>query len=213
MTAGVPARPRRRLSRCESTFGSVARKPRHKQGSVFGQWTLIENLGVGGNGEAWRVRDERGGLRIMKLLYTGLERYERFKREIAAVEDLVEGGFPALPIEDTHLPAHPSKNDPAFYVMPEALPVGKSLAEKDVRTKVAAARAFAEALSELLQEHGRNHRDVKPANLTSLKAASCSPTSALLLTLTRRRTHSPPRGKRSALGLFCLQKCSTRRPD
>jgi hypothetical protein len=143
----------------------VARKPRHKKGAVFERWTLDENLGVGGNGEAWRVRDEQGQIRVMKLLYRGEERYERFKREVTVVNKLVPTGFPALPIEYAHLPEAPSKSDPAFYVMPEAVPVAKALAEKDIRAKAAAVQQYAEALATLLKEHGQNHRDVKPSNL------------------------------------------------
>lgn len=144
----------------------MARQARHKQGAVIERWTLTENLGVGGNGEAWRVRDTQGEVRVMKLLYPGTERYERFKREVAAVNDLVAAGFPALPIEYAHLPDRPSsKSDPAFYVMPEAVPVREALSDKDVRAKVSAVRHFAEALATLLRDHGRNHRDVKPANL------------------------------------------------
>jgi hypothetical protein len=143
----------------------VTRKPRHKKGVVVGRWTLLENLGVGGNGEAWRVRDEQGAVRVTKVLYPGAERYERFKREVTAVSDLVPSGFPTLPIEHAHLPEHPSKADPAFYVMPEAVPLATALADKDVPARVAALRRFAEALATLLHEHGHHHRDVKPANL------------------------------------------------
>ena len=52
----------------------VARRPRHKKGAAFERWTLDESLGVGGNGEAWRVRDEQGEIRVMKLLSPGEER-------------------------------------------------------------------------------------------------------------------------------------------
>ncbi len=152
-------------SRCGSTVGRVNRKPRHKKGSIVEGWTLIDNLGVGGNGEAWRVRDDQGDVRVMKLLYPGNERYARFKREVTAVNELVPGGFPALPIEYAHLPERPSKSDPAFYVMPEAVTVAKALADRDVRAKVAAVREFATALATLLREHNRHHRDVKPPNL------------------------------------------------
>ena len=78
---------------------------------------------------------------------------------------LVPTGFPALPIEYAHLPEAPSKSDPAFYVMPEAVPVARALADKDIRARVAAVQQFAEALATLLKEHGQNHRDVKPSNL------------------------------------------------
>lgn len=143
----------------------MARKPGYREGAVIEGWTLTENLGVGGNGEAWRVRDTRGEVRVMKLLHRGAERYERFRREVAAVKEIVATGFPALPIEYAHLPDRPTKSDPAFYVMPEAIPVREALADKDVRAKVCAVRHFAEALATLLRDHGRNHRDVKPANL------------------------------------------------
>lgn len=143
----------------------MARRPIHKEGATVGGWTLVENLDVGGNGEAWRVRSESGELRVMKLLRPGAERYDRFKREVLAVQSLVPTGFPALPIEFAHFPERPSKADPAFYVMPEAVRIDKALADKDVPTRVDAVRQLAEALAMLLREHGRNHRDVKPANL------------------------------------------------
>lgn len=143
----------------------MARTPTHKKDAVFERWTLTENLGVGGNGEAWRVRSEQGEVRVMKLLHPGAERYERFKREVIAMNALLPTGFPALPIEHQHLPEQPSKTDPAYYVMPEAAPITKALADKDTRTKVGAVQQLAEALATLLREHGRNHRDVKPANL------------------------------------------------
>jgi hypothetical protein len=145
--------------------GHMARTPRYKKGAVFDGWELGENLGVGGNGEAWRARNEQGAVRVVKLLYPGAERYDRFKREIAAVNELVPAGFPALPIEYVHLPDRPSRQDPPFYVMPEAIPIAKALSGKGVREKVGAVREFAEALATLLSEHGRNHRDVKPPNM------------------------------------------------
>ncbi len=143
----------------------MARQSRFRKGTVIEGWTLIENLGVGGNGAAWRVRDTKGELRVMKLLYPGAERYERFRREVAAVNELVAAGLPALPIDYAYLPDRPSKSDPAFYVMPEAVPIRQALADKDVRAKVSAVHDLAEALASLLRDHGRHHRDVKPANL------------------------------------------------
>jgi hypothetical protein len=47
----------------------MGRQPRHQEGAVIERWMLAENLGVGGNGEAWRVRDTQGAVRVMKLLY------------------------------------------------------------------------------------------------------------------------------------------------
>jgi hypothetical protein len=143
----------------------VARSLTHKEGAVFERWTLVTNLGVGGNGEAWRVRSEAGEIRVIKLLHPGAERYERFKREVIAMKTLAQTGFPALPIEHARLPDHPSKGDPAYYVMPEAIPIAQALAGMDVRSKTRAVQQFAVALAMLLREHKRNHRDVKPANL------------------------------------------------
>jgi serine/threonine protein kinase len=140
-------------------------KPTHKKGSVFGRWALTENLGVGGNGEVWRVLNDRGETRVMKLLRPGDERYKRFKQEIATVKSLVPTGFPALPIEETHLPERPSKVEPAYYVMPEAVPILIALATKPIPDRVDAFRQLAEALATLLSEHGQSHRDVKPSNL------------------------------------------------
>jgi hypothetical protein len=93
------------------------------------------------------VSNEQNDMRVMKLLYPGSERYERFKRETSAVIQLVEGGFPALPIEYAHLPERPSKHDPAFCVMPEAVPAARALAGSGVLEKVRGVQQFAEALA------------------------------------------------------------------
>jgi serine/threonine protein kinase len=105
----------------------------------------------------------------MKLLHPGGERcderYKRFKHEIATVKSLVHTGFPALPIEETCLPDRPSRTTPAYYVMPEAVPILRALAEKPVPACVDAFRQFADALAVLLRKHGQSHRDLKPSNL------------------------------------------------
>lgn len=137
-----------------------------KKGNQFGDWTLVELLGAGGNAEAWRAEDSAGAIRVIKILNrVSEEGYERFKREVAVLQRIVPEGFPAIPIEEAYLPEAASRKDKPFCVMPEAVRIDKALRGADVRDKVLAIKAIAQALVSLLREHGMHHRDVKPANL------------------------------------------------
>ena len=202
--------------RCQHRLGVVStqeyvwrvnRRPRHRKDAIFQGWTLLNNLGVGGNGEAWRVSDEHGNVRVMKLLRPGQERYDRFKREVTAVNDLVPKGFPALPIEHAHLPENPTRTDPAFYVMPEAVPIGRALRDKDIRTKVAAVEQLLPLSRGRRVSTGRVDRHVKPANLYEYEGRFVLGDFGLVTEPTLRLAPSPPTERLSGRGRSCLPRC------
>src|SRR6185503_20751858 len=80
-------------------------KQRQRAGQVFGDWTLTELLGVGGNGEAWLAENADGESRVVKILTRrGDEGYQRFRREVETVQKVAALGHAVLPIQALHLP-------------------------------------------------------------------------------------------------------------
>jgi len=137
-----------------------------ESGKVLGRWSVVRFIDDGGNGEVWGVVDEDDQPAALKVLrdYRGDSvPYERFCREISAVQAL--GEHPGvLPILDVHLPDEPRRRDRAWYVMPLARPLAEVLEDGAVTDVVAAIASLAETLAEL-HERGIAHRDLKPGNL------------------------------------------------
>lgn len=155
-TPAPPAPPRQRR-----------RRFRHDVGARFGRWTLVIQLGAGGNGEEWQARDEETAeLAAVKILHadsTDDERYRRFRREIETLQSLGPDDA-VLPLYDFELPEELSDGQPAWYAMQLAINLRTALAGKPLVGKVAAARDLAIGLARLLTR-GIHHRDVKPENL------------------------------------------------
>jgi serine/threonine protein kinase len=142
------------------------RKPRERAGTVFGDWTITELLGVGGNGEAWLAKNAEGDSRVVKVLTRrGDESYERFRREVKTVREVVALGHAVLPIDAVHLPQTPTRGDKPFFVMPRAERIDKALAGATLTAKVDAIAALTDTLAQLAASHDLHHRDVKPSNL------------------------------------------------
>lgn len=153
----APAAPTRRRRR----------KFHHEAGVKFGRWTLVSQLGAGGNGEVWQARDdETGEIAAVKILHaesTDDERYRRFRREVETLQTL--GPEEAvLPLYDFALPEALSDEEPAWYAMQLAVNLRAALTAKPLVEKVAAARDLAIGLARLCAR-GIHHRDVKPENL------------------------------------------------
>jgi serine/threonine protein kinase len=93
----------------------------HRAGSVLGRWRLVKPEGPGSNGEVWEVdhvEDERRAA-LKTLRRVTAERYERFRREVATLEDL-RGFEGVLPLLDSNLPESQEPGSVAWYVMPIA---------------------------------------------------------------------------------------------
>jgi replicative DNA helicase len=143
------------------------RRFRHKRGERVGRWTLAQQLGAGGNGEVWEANDDQTGeIAAVKILHTrdrDQERYERFRREINALQTLGPGGI--LPLIDFALPAS-LKEGPVWYSMPVARGLRIALSNKPLGDVVGAIAELSLTLAELAKR-GVHHRDVKPENLYS----------------------------------------------
>ena len=135
----------------------------------LGDWTLLESLGVGGNGAVWRARHGDGreaALKVLKFKSVGpsSKAYRRFKAEVASLRQLA-GERGILPIIEHSLPERPTASDPPWLAMPIATEIGQALgARASLTDVVAAVRSIAETLASL-HERGFIHRDIKPGNL------------------------------------------------
>jgi len=138
----------------------------YDRGAEFGRWTLVGQLGSGGNGEVWEASDDDSGeLVAIKILHAESvddERYVRFRREIETLLSLgPEDGV--LPLIDFDLPESPHER-PAWYTMPVARSLRVALGGKPLAEQVAASRDVGVVLARLA-DRGIHHRDVKPENL------------------------------------------------
>jgi serine/threonine protein kinase len=147
----------------------LARAPQRRTGERIGSWTLINCLGMGGNAEVWRASQTVGSnvaLKILNARDPNSEPYRRFVSEVAFYlrsDPLPSGVLPTL---DSSLPAHPSRENPAWLAMPIAEPIREHLDGVDHRL-IAAVTATASVAQALAALAGRNifHRDIKPENM------------------------------------------------
>lgn len=149
---------------------SEVRKISLVPGAVVGEWTLVECIGGGGNGDVWKASGSDGECYAIKLLRKiETEAYTRFKFEIAALEKLgdMEG---IVPIIEKHLPDDPKKDKP-WFVMPLAVPFGDR-APRDPVDRVRDLLVLAQTIDRLHRQ-GISHRDIKPANLLYLNSRIC----------------------------------------
>ncbi|UJW80102.1 protein kinase domain-containing protein [Hydrogenophaga sp. SL48] len=134
----------------------------YKRGDKFGDWTLEEYLGGGGNGDVWLARNPKHAPHAIKLLKTvTTESYTRFTAEIDALSKLgTLNGI--VPLIEKHTPKEKGESTP-WYAMPVAQPfkeyrIGRS-AEEIARDFIALASTLGQ-----LHSKGISHRDIKPAN-------------------------------------------------
>lgn len=127
------------------------------------RYTLLEKLGVGGQGEVWRARDEaRGGDIALKLLSSSLAGSEaawaQFEREHRIASRLEHPGI---------LKVHAPQREGDFAVLPMDLaPAGdlRRLRGSNYLEIIPVLIEIAEAL-EHAHERGVIHRDLKPGNV------------------------------------------------
>lgn len=137
---------------------------------LIGPWTLVEELGSGGNATVYRATSDRFSdpvaLKVINTTKAAREPYRRFVREIEFLQKL-EDESGVLPVLDAHLPEVPTKTDRPWLAMPIARTLSQALADEPLETVVTALAAVARCLTRLADQ-GIAHRDIKPDNLYEL---------------------------------------------
>jgi serine/threonine protein kinase len=141
------------------------------EGKVFGQWTITDFLGEGGNGSVWSCKNPAGQKAAIKILkFVRPKAYSRFVDETVVLEQNSDiSGI--IPIRDKDLPVLKPGVTP-FYVMPIAEKATRKLWGKTIEEKIEAILSIASVITEL---HKRKifHRDIKPANLLYYNGSYC----------------------------------------
>lgn len=135
-----------------------------KLGKEIGGYTLVEELGFGGNGVVWRVEKDhcQYAMKILKNIPQG-EKSIRFKDEISIVSQ-EKSNKGILPILYYSL----DKKTKWFYIMPIAEPVFDYIKKHKPKERVLLSVECILELAKTLEElHLRNiyHRDIKPSNI------------------------------------------------
>ncbi len=136
-------------------------------GETLGEFTLVERIARGGNGEVWRAsgqKDEQVAIKV--LMKVKQIAYQRFRSEVQVTQQ-VAGVAGILPVLAHNLPEKLSEGR-AWYAMPLAVPLATAGSAWSPRMKVLAITQAAYTMAEL---HRRKiaHRDIKLSNLLFYK--------------------------------------------
>lgn len=102
-------------------------------------------------------------LKILRVRSPQSEAYRRFRDEIQ-IQTSLSNVSGVLPLIDSNLPQHPSRDNLPWLAMPIARMARDALHEVDIQTVLEAIASIAETLAHL-HGQGISHRDVKPENL------------------------------------------------
>lgn len=141
-------------------------------GDRIGDWTLLAEIGRGGNAIVWRAAGPAGdvALKVLNSHHVDSEPYTRFRQEIAALR-VLEANPGVLPVLDADLPEAPTRHRRAWIAMPIAEPIDRALTESGLPEIVESLRDVARTIAGL---HGIGiaHRDLKPSNLYRFESRS-----------------------------------------
>jgi eukaryotic-like serine/threonine-protein kinase len=137
---------------------------------ISNRYTLLEKLGVGGQGEVWRARDEARGVELaLKLLSPGFARNEAvwaaLEHEHAVVSRLNHPGI---------LKIYPPQREGDSAVLPMDLAIGGDLRRMRGANYLEIVPVLMEIAQALEHAHERGvvHRDLKPGNVLFDERAS-----------------------------------------
>lgn len=150
------------LSAIEESPDKVKLKKRVEVQSAFNTYTLVKQVGQGGNGRVFQATDKDGDIVAIKFLSRGLEhkRLKRFKNET----------FFCLSHEHKNIVSiydyGTAGNDYIFYVMPFYTSTLRELMKKGIKHEDIST-IFVGLLNGLSFAHkiGAIHRDIKPENI------------------------------------------------
>src|ERR1051326_2119917 len=101
---------------------------RYEREKTVGPWMLLDPLGSGGNGEVWKARSRTSiaAIKICRSRTPTSEPYRRFADEVLVLKSM--GDRPGIVrLTDSGVPAPPTRQAPAWFAMPEAVPIGEHL--------------------------------------------------------------------------------------
>jgi hypothetical protein len=132
----------------------------------FGPFMVVGQIATTAHSRVWEATDSDGqhvAVKELKAHRIDAEPYRRFRDEVAFH---TAGPHPGvLAVLDVHVPATPSREDPAWLAMPIAETVRMALGTgPTVDEVVDAIQGYAATLARLA-ETGVHHRDLKPDNL------------------------------------------------
>ena len=127
------------------------------------EFTIIEFVASGGNGQVWKVQDTKNQFHAIKFLTKIKKRgYQRFLAEVEVMQNNSETEG-ILPIISFHLPEDPISDIP-YFIMPLADQILPVLKNKSPIEIVKYLIEVADTLS-ILHSKSISHRDIKPSNL------------------------------------------------
>ncbi len=142
---------------------------RRTPGEQIGPWTVVRDIGQGGNGEVFEATAGDGGrvaLKVLKAINPAGEPYGRFCDEVAIMTKV--GPHPGvLPLLASSVPLEPSRKNPPWLATPIAVAIRDAMTDQPVEVVVEAIANVAETLADLQAKFEAFHRDIKPPNLFS----------------------------------------------
>jgi eukaryotic-like serine/threonine-protein kinase len=126
---------------------------------IASRFTLLEKLGVGGQAEVWRVRDETRRMEIaLKIVPASETAWGMFEREFRVVSTLDHPGV---------LRIFPPQRDTQWVVLPMELAVGGDARRMRGASYLEIAPLLMEVAEALEHAHDNQviHRDLKPSNI------------------------------------------------
>lgn len=129
------------------------------------EWIYINELGRGGNGIVWKVKNAKGDFYALKELHsiTNSRAYQRFRDEIEVLKRIGKAKG-VIEIIDSYIPVKPTPTDKPYYVMPLGYRIWDFIKEKDPVLVYKLGLKICEAVR-FLHDNNITHRDIKPANI------------------------------------------------
>ncbi|MDY0870904.1 serine/threonine protein kinase [Dongia rigui] len=140
------------------------------EGQIVGLWSVAEQIGKGGNGTVWKVKDASGRIGAMKTLHPWIsQRKEACLRFYDEAKTMLECQdiLGVLPLLDSNFSSPADRN--GWLVSALATPLDR--ADEKPSNLTQTVQLCLQLATTLCQMHDRgySHRDIKPANILWFK--------------------------------------------